>query len=128
LPEYSYARQMPRSYPEARDAAGEIVGTVELGDTRMFGTDGEDKPDGAPDCWPCPDENWLPAGEQLPPAWPGVSADMYRALPDQDGGEESPDDGEAAPDSDPPPPPAGKRGKAAGDTSTPDSTSSEEQG
>lgn len=123
MPEYSYARQMPRSYPEARDAAGVIVGAVRLGDARVFGADGEDKPEGAPDYWPAPDEHWLPAGEQLPPAWPDPE--------DSDDAAEEPGDG-----GEPPAPIGGKRGAgkrqaaadSQGDTSTPDGTSSEEQG
>lgn len=82
MPEtWTYAGQVPVSYTEARDAAGDIVGTVEHGDTREFGED-------------APDERWIPSGQKLAKAWPGVSADMYR-LPEgaEDGADAAEGDG-----------------------------------
>lgn len=79
MPEpFTYAGLTPVSYTETRDAAGEIVGTVEHGDTRDFGTEGDEKPEGAADWWPAPDGRWITGDAELPEAWPGVSAQMYR--------------------------------------------------
>lgn len=79
MPEpFTYAGLTPVSYTETRAADGGIIGTVEHGDTREFGTEGDEKPDGAPDWWPAPDERWIREGGELPEAWPGVSAQMYR--------------------------------------------------
>lgn len=94
MPEFTYARQVPRSYTEARDQAGVIVGTVELGGKREFDTG--DKPEGAASWNPVPDECWVASGEPVPPAWDGVSAAMYR-LPEDDGESGSEDDKAAEP-------------------------------
>lgn len=97
MPEpFTYAGLTPVSYTETRDAAGEIVGTVEHGDTREFGTEGDEKPDGAPDWWPAPDGRWITGDAELPEAWPGVSAQMYRQSEPAEAAEDSEDDAGAA--------------------------------
>jgi hypothetical protein len=92
MPEFTYADQVPRSYTETRDAAGEIVGTVEIGDARDFDREWPRKDMPAPSWWPAPDERWVPSGGDVPPAWEGVSAGMYRPGPvaDEVRGEEAP--------------------------------------
>lgn len=96
MPEFIYAGQTPASYTETRDSGGFIVGTVEHGNTRDFGADGDEKPEDAPEFWPAPDGRWFPAGTQIAKAWDGVGADMYRQ--DDAAGRE-----DAAEDEDPPP-------------------------
>jgi hypothetical protein len=118
LPEFTYAGQMPRHYTETRDTAGELLGLIQQGDVRDL--------DEAP-----ADGLWVEGDVKVAAAPEGVGPDMYRQEPAPAPGEadesaES-DDGEDAPA------PAAKgragRGKApGGDTSTPDGTSSEEQG
>jgi hypothetical protein len=107
MPEYAYADQVPRSYTETRDAAGDVIGTVEPGDRREFGAGGEEKPEGAPGFWPAPDARWVPAGEQVPPPWPGVSADMYRRDPEAAGAGLMPDGDHGSPALTPPLTPPG---------------------
>jgi hypothetical protein len=104
MPEFTYAGKLPRNYPDQRDASGQILGAIERGDKREFGSDDAEKPQDAPAWWPAPDEHWLPAGEQTGTAWPGVSAGMYRAQPDA-GDEDKGGSDEKDQDGPPPEPP-----------------------
>ena len=101
MPEFTYADQVPRSYTESRTASGEIVGTVEIGDTREFDREWPRAGMPAPPWWPAPDERWAPSGGDVPPAWEGVSAGMYRGAPEAEDGaekdEEAPAPGRGTP-------------------------------
>jgi hypothetical protein len=73
MPEFAYAGVTPKTYPELRDANGQIVGTVEFGDVREFDREWDppkpaagEAPEEAPEFWPAPDRDWFPAEANLP--------------------------------------------------------------
>lgn len=84
MPAFTYIGQVPRSYTELRNLAGEIVGIVEHGARQLL--------ESAP-----PDGLWAEGDDvKVPEQWAGTGLDMYRqpeAPPES--GEDAEDDAPA---------------------------------